>query len=118
MLILRDTQQRVLLQRRGAGGVWSGLWSLPETNEITNAARDAAKFAGVNGSRAEHLPPFLHTFTHYRLHAQPLLWRGVHAAHAIADSPDTRWCAREDCERLGIPAPVRKLLNEIDEVPA
>jgi len=113
MLILLDAQQRVLLQRRGAGGVWSGLWSLPETNEMTNAAHDAARFARLNRSRAEHLRPFLHTFTHYRLHAQPLLWRGVRAAHAIADSPETRWCGREEFALLGIPAPVRKLLNAI-----
>lgn len=119
MLILRDAQRRVLLQRRGAGGVWSGLWSLPETGEIAHAARDAAKFASLNGSRAQPLRPFLHAFTHYRLHAQPLLWAGVHAMHAIADSPDTRWCGREEFARLGIPAPVRRLLDEIDEeVPA
>lgn len=119
MLILRDAQRRVLLQRRGAGSVWWGLWSLPETDEINHAARDASKFAYLNGSRVQHLRPFLHVFTHYRLHAQPLLWAEVHAMHAIADSPDTRWCASEEFARLGIPAPVRRLLDGLDEeIPA
>ncbi|MGH8214049.1 MAG: A/G-specific adenine glycosylase, partial [Rhodanobacteraceae bacterium] len=119
MLILRDAQQRVLLQRRGRSGVWSGLWSVPETDEIAHATRDAAEFGRLDGLPVQHLKPFLHTFTHYRLHAQPLLWHGVHAAHAVADSPDTRWCARAEFARLGMPAPVRRLLNEIDEgIPA
>ncbi len=112
MLILRDTHRRVLLQRRGAAGVWSGLWSLPEVDDVADAARTAAKFVRLNGSRAERLQPFLHTFTHYRLHAQPLLWREVHAADAVADA-DTRWCARREFSDFGIPAPVRKLLNAI-----
>ena len=113
MLILRDAQRRVLLQRRGAGGVWSGLWSLPETDDIAHAANAAAKFARVDGSPAQHLQPFLHTFTHYRLHAQPLLWPEVRAAQSVADAPDLHWCTRDDFARLGIPTPVRRLLNAI-----
>jgi A/G-specific adenine glycosylase len=112
MLILRDARRRVLLQRRGIGGVWSGLWSLPEAEDIAHAARAAAKFARVDASSAQRLQPFLHTFTHYRLHAQPLLWLEVHSAHAVADS-DTRWCTQTEFAQLGMPAPVRKLLNAI-----
>ena len=114
MLILRDSRQRVLLQRRGASGVWSGLWSLPEAADVESASSNAAGFVRIDGSRAEILPAFVHTFTHYRLHAQPLLWRDVHAAHAIADA-ETRWCARAEFASIGMPAPVRKLLKELDE---
>ena len=114
MLILRDAQQRVLLQRRGASGVWSGLWSLPEADDVADAARAAARFVRLNASPAEHLQPFRHVFTHYRLYAQPLLWREVHPAHSVADS-DVRWCARSEFAQLGVPAPVRKLLDQTDE---
>ena len=114
MLILRDAEGRFLLQRRGASGVWSGLWSLPEAADRESASRVAASLVRLDATQAEALPPFLHAFTHYRLHAQPLLWRGVHAHRAVAaDAPDLRWCTREDLAALGIPAPVRKLLHAI-----
>ena len=113
MLILRDAQDRVLLQRRGANGVWAGLWSLPEAADRAAADRIAASLAQLDGTQAEALPPFLHAFTHYRLHAQPLLWREARAHGAIADAPDQRWCTREDLAGLGIPAPVRKLLDSL-----
>jgi len=113
MLILRDAQQRVLLQRRGASGVWPGLWSLPESEDLALASNLAAKFAHLNGTHAETLQPFAHAFTHYRLHVQPLLWRGVRMHRAIADTQDLRWCAGGEFAHLGMPAPVRKLLNAI-----
>jgi A/G-specific adenine glycosylase len=114
MLVLADAQQRVLLQRRDARGVWSGLWSLPEAADRESADRLAASLARTSDTRTDTLPPFQHTFTHYRLHAQPLLWRGVRAGQAVADAPDQRWCTREDLVSLGIPAPVRKLLENLD----
>ncbi|HET9834885.1 MAG TPA: A/G-specific adenine glycosylase, partial [Rhodanobacteraceae bacterium] len=77
MLILRDAQDRILLQRRGASGVWSGLWSLPEAEDRAAADRIAASLAGLDPTQAEALPPLLHVFTHYRLRIHPLLWREV-----------------------------------------
>ncbi|HET9835464.1 MAG TPA: NUDIX domain-containing protein, partial [Rhodanobacteraceae bacterium] len=74
------------------------------------ADRIAASLAGLDPTQAEALPPLLHVFTHYRLRIHPLLWREVPAHGAVADSPDQRWCTREDLAALGIPAPVRRLL--------
>ncbi|HEX6613919.1 MAG TPA: A/G-specific adenine glycosylase [Rhodanobacteraceae bacterium] len=113
MLVLRDAQDRILLQRRGARGVWSGLWSLPEAADHEAAHRIAASLARLDDAQAENLPPFLHAFTHYRLHARPLLWRDARARSAVADAPDQRWCTREEFAALGMPAPVRKLLDAI-----
>lgn len=113
MLVLQDARGCVLLQRRGPNGVWSGLWSLPEAGD-EDAAREAAqRLVSLDDARIESLPPFLHTFTHYRLEARPLLWRNVEARNTIGDTPDWRWCTRIDSERLGLPTPVKKLLQTI-----
>jgi len=117
MLILRDAQDRVLLQRRGASGVWSGLWSLPEAVDRASADRIASELARLDQAEAEPLPAFLHVFTHYKLQALPLLWRDARAHRAIADAPDQRWCSRAELMALGIPAPVRKLLDDLDREP-
>lgn len=113
MLVLRDARGSVLLQRRGPHGVWSGLWSLPEAEDAQAARHLAEALADLRAAEIEVLAPFLHAFTHYRLEAQPLLWRNVQRHRKVADAQDQRWCARDEIAALGMPAPVRKLLNAI-----
>ncbi|MEO6968760.1 MAG: A/G-specific adenine glycosylase [Rhodanobacteraceae bacterium] len=113
MLVLRDACGRVLLQKRGPSGVWSGLWSLPEAEDAEPARRAVERLADLRSAEIEVLAPFLHVFTHYRLEAQPLLWRNAKPHPGVADAPEQRWCAREEIAALGLPAPVRKLLDTI-----
>ena len=113
MLILRNADGRVLLQRRGAQGVWSGLWSLPEADGTDDAWREAQRHARIDD--AQPLTPFVHVFSHYRLRIQPLLFDGATAAHAIADNADLRWCTVSELSALGLPAPVRSLLMALPE---
>ena len=111
MLVLRDEQGRVLLQRRGPQGVWSGLWSLPEATGHDDAWRVAQAHARIDDARP--LAPFVHVFSHYRLKVEPLLFDRVAIAPAIADHPDLRWCAAAELDALGLPAPVRTLLHSL-----
>lgn len=113
MLILRDGEGRLLLQRRGPQGVWSGLWSLPEAEQTDDAWREAQRHARIDD--AQPLTPFVHVFSHYRLQIQPLLFDNAAPAHAIADNADLRWCAIADLPALGLPAPVRSLLMALPE---
>jgi A/G-specific adenine glycosylase len=108
MLILRDAQQRVLLERRGAHGVWSGLWSLPEASDHDDAWRIAQRHARIDDAQA--LGSFVHTFSHYRLQVEPLLFDDARVAPAVADAPALRWVTRAELAALGLPAPVRSLL--------
>ncbi|HXE66375.1 MAG TPA: A/G-specific adenine glycosylase [Rhodanobacteraceae bacterium] len=109
-LILRDEHDRVLLQRRSPQGVWPRLWSFPEANDADAANPLAASLARVDTATAATLPGIRHTFTHFRLHALPLEWRGVRA-NTVADDPDSRWCSAGEIATLGVPAPIRKMLS-------
>ncbi len=111
MLILRDNQGRVLLERRGPQGVWSGLWSLPEANDPDGAWRLAQQHAQIDDAKA--LAPFTHVFSHYRLAIEPLLFDRATAPRGIADNPHLRWCNAAELTTLGLPAPVRTLLQSI-----
>ena len=111
VLLLRDARGHVLLQRRPPAGVWAQLWSLPEAAD-EDQARDW--FAGhVDGDYAagEALPPVAHAFSHYRLDMRPLRWRAVATAAAVRDNGDLRWVSRDALAGLGIPAPVRTLVQ-------
>jgi A/G-specific adenine glycosylase len=111
MLLLRDADNRVLLERRGPQGVWSGLWSLPEAPDHDAAWRLAQSHARLDD--AQPLPPFVHVFSHYRLTIEPLLFDGATAHPAIADNAALRWYARDEWPDLGLPAPVRTLLEAL-----
>ena len=111
VLLLRDAEGRVLLQRRAQAGVWAGLWSLPEAGDHA-AARNwfEANIAG-DYDAANALAAIGHGFTHYRFAMQPLEWREVALRDGVRDNADLRWIARAELPSLGIPAPVRKLLE-------
>jgi A/G-specific adenine glycosylase len=113
MLILRDRHGRVLLERRGPQGVWSGLWSLPEAADPDDAWRTAQKHAQIDD--VQSLTPFTHIFSHYRLDIEPLLFDSATTLPAVADDPDRRWCSIDELGTLGLPAPVRNLLLHIDD---
>ncbi len=116
MLVLRDADGRVLLERRGVKGVWPGLWSLPEAADIDDAWRLARQHARIDDAQA--LAPFTHVFSHYRLRVEPLLFEGATAMRGIADNLSLRWCDASELALLGLPAPVRKLLQNLEGITA
>jgi A/G-specific adenine glycosylase len=113
MLIVRDVSGRLLLQRRPPAGVWAELWSLPEAADLESARSSIATVAARRGGDItfRHLPRFTHTFSHYRLDITPIAC-DVERATRIAEVSDRRWLLPEEAAQLGLPAPVRKLIEE------
>ena len=111
VLLLRDARQRVLLQRRPPSGVWASLWSLPETESHEGARHWFETHVDGNYESAEPLDAIAHGFTHYRLALQPLRWHDVAGRTRVGDNDDLRWVSLDELATLGIPAPIRTLLN-------
>lgn len=111
VLLLRDAQQRVLLQRRPPTGVWASLWSLPEADSHENARQWFESHLDGDYERRQPLDRIDHGFTHYRLSLQPIRWQRVAMRAAVRDNDALRWVARDQLATLGIPAPVRALLD-------
>jgi len=116
MLILRDLDGRILLQRRPPSGVWAQMWSLPEAADETQAQRHVISNSGAAAKRIEfrRLPEFRHTFSHYHLRVTPLEV-SVSGRRQINDDTDRRWFRPEEAIALGIPTPVRKLILSLAE---
>jgi A/G-specific adenine glycosylase len=109
MLVLRDADGRLLLERRPPSGVWAGLWSLPEAADHDSARIRAASYRRRMHEEFSPLPAFVHAFSHYRLEVTPLSLR-VASSVGIADDADRRWLHPHEAAELGLPAPVRKLI--------
>ncbi len=110
MLVLRDAQRRVLLQRRTGKGVWQGLWSLPEAAD-TSAAAALCRELGADDGTA--LPAFTHVFSHYRLAVEPTLHVVHEPTRSTDDDAERRWTAAADYDSLGLPRPIRTLLESL-----
>ncbi len=111
MLLIRDDEGRVLLQRRPPAGIWASLWSLPEAADHDSARIWFEHHIDGDYDDGSALDEIHHGFTHYRLLIHPLVWRNL-ALHArIHDNETLRWVARDVLATLGIPAPIRTLLH-------
>lgn len=113
MLWLRDNAGRTLLQRRPASGIWSSLWSLPEADDDEQISAIARRHARIEtGIAITELPAIDHVFSHFRLRIQPRLIDAVAARSKVGENDGLRWASQRELASLGIPAPVRKLIEE------
>jgi A/G-specific adenine glycosylase len=95
------------LVRRPETGVWSGLWSLPEYTSVDALAQATALWPG----RGQWLPPVQHALTHFDWTLHTLAWTWPPRARRPEPDGAGRWVAREEALALGLPAPVRRLLE-------
>lgn len=110
MLIVRDEHRRVLLERRPPTGIWARLWSLPETPNPESARDVLRNRYAVRAESSLALGGFVHSFSHYHLRVTPLLVTGSRVP-CVADDGERGWFSREEWPSLGLPAPVRRLLE-------
>ena len=113
MLVLQGKDGAVLLERRPGSGVWGGLHSLPEADDEAQARHLAKRLARGAGGEPDELPPFTHVFSHFRLTIHALHWRGCAPKAAIADNDALRWLAPHEWPDVGLPAPIKTLLQDL-----
>ena len=111
MLLIVDTEGRILLQRRPPTGVWAALWSLPEQADVADARLWFDTHAHGDFDAVQSGDVVVHGFSHYRLHIHPHRIAGVRPRDAVGDNDDLRWAARAELQAIGLPAPVRRLLE-------
>jgi len=106
LLIAQDEQGRIRLGKRPSTGIWAGLYA-PAMFEDAAALEAAVHLRWPGGvAQLEHQEAFLHVLTHRDLHLHPVIAR-VEASEPAADD----WYTRAQWTAMGLPAPVRKLLE-------
>ena len=113
LLIARDEQGRVWLQKRPQMGIWAGLYSPPVFESEADLQQYVQRnWSGADAAQWTHLPSFLHVLTHKDLHLHPVIVPAgkAHAA-MVSEADGACWTGPEGWAALGLPAPVRKLLD-------
>lgn len=109
MPLLANHEGAILLYRRPSSGLWGGLWSLPELDSLEQLD-DLTYQHGLRATDSQALDGLTHTFSHFQLAIEPWLVR-VDPLGAPVDEPDWLWYNLATPPRLGLAAPVKKLLK-------
>ncbi len=110
MLVLKDSANRILLEKRPPSGIWGGLWSLPEGSSIEGIEERL----GLTASSLSALPPVEHRLSHIRMLIQPTL-AAVGSATGVKCSDDQNWFTPAEQSKLGLPKPVSDLLKKVNK---
>lgn len=138
MFILQDHEGRVLLEKRPPNGVWGSLYSLPEVDHGKDGThgRPPPNSVRATGGRPtcvaltlpsglpvlrfeneppHQLEPITHGFTHFKLNIVPLRLRVESVESGAADSDRWLWYSIDDPAEVGLAAPVKRLLMQLEE---
>jgi A/G-specific adenine glycosylase len=111
VLVVRDPDGRVLLERRPASGIWGGLYSLPELSPEDSPSEWCARMLGAAVAAECSLATIEHAFTHFDLDLMPRLLDLAASPAAVNDRDDWHWCRPGTKLAVGVPAPVAALLS-------
>ena len=91
----------VMLEKRPPVGIWGGLWSFPEVEDVPIGESPLAKLT--------------HTFTHFKLHITPQLVYSSKANPQVNEAGKI-WLSIDDAIGAAIPTPIRKILLQLKAI--
>lgn len=118
LLVLRDAAGHVCLQRRPSSGaetgIWAGLFS-PPVYASGQALHAALAALPVSVQACSEWPAQLHVLTHRDLFLHPVVVdvAGNTPQLLMPETDSWVWQSAQDWPQLGLPAPVRKLLESL-----
>lgn len=112
-LIAQNSEGELLLEQRDPQGIWGGLWSFPET-ESKQAVRDYCQFTThFTANASQSLNIIKHVFSHYKLDIHPHFIPCTRNLNHVADNTKLKWYKIDDALQLGLPAPVKQLIQSL-----
>ena len=121
MLLVRNSENQVLLQQRPTSGIWGGLWSLPEAdcNATKNAVSEwCQKQLHLKINHIVFEKSLRHTFSHFHLDITPVYASVINESPLIMEQADSVWYNTSKPDSRGLAAPVKKLLDTHNDVVA
>ncbi len=107
MLVIKNQDGEVLLEKRPPTGVWAGLWSFPELREqgdVQTALLRSRKNGVITIGKQ-----FRHTFSHFHLDITPV-FGNIDMLVEVQEPSEQIWFDPASPKKVGLAAPVSKLI--------
>ena len=108
LLVMKNSSGQVWLQRRASTGIWAGLHCVPAFADLESL--DAFLHAVTDPAQVDRhdLTAFVHVLTHRDLYLHPVMVEGM-SSQPVNDAGE--WMGPAQWNAVGLPAPIRKLLE-------
>lgn len=113
MLVIRNPEGEILLEKRPSPGIWGGLWSFPEIGEHDDPITACDRITGAPPASVRKGDTFRHTFSHFRLDATPVFLGAGIERHTVMEDARLIWY-KPGHRTLGLAAPVKRLIDALD----
>jgi A/G-specific adenine glycosylase len=112
VMLIMQCDGQIMMEKRPASGIWGGLWSFPEADDVADVVQTCAARFGFETEAVDAMAPIEHGFTHFSLTISPLVCR-VNQPGLAAQEPGRVWVTPHEAEHYAIPVPVRKLIERL-----
>ncbi len=114
LMLLHRHADQILLWRRPPSGIWGGLWSLPEVDELDAIELWQQSFLSIlQAPKIVQEGVIRHQFTHYSLDISLAIIEMERLPEHVFDSDNYVWADITALANFGLPTPVRKLLSTL-----
>ena len=114
--LLENEQGEILLEKRPPTGVWGGLWSFPEYKSDKELSAWIKTRCSLVSEELATLPEIRHTFSHFHLDITPVKGIIRDKADTIRDNGEYLWYSPEQGQEIGMAAPVKELIKNVQVV--
>ncbi|MGH8320800.1 MAG: NUDIX domain-containing protein, partial [Gammaproteobacteria bacterium] len=98
--------------KRPPAGIWGGLWGFPEMPPDEDVVAWCRRSLHLHAHKPHTCPVLRHSFSHFHLDIEPVQVE-VSEISSIGDNADRIWFDLQAPPRLGLSAPVKRLLNTL-----
>ena len=116
LLVMLNENNHVLLEKRPPTGIWGGLWSLPEIDLYKDVEAHCQQQWQFTVKHVEDAESFRHTFSHYHFDITPCRVQVNNPDQCVMEADRVVWYNTSQTDRRGLAAPVKTILNRLNEV--
>ena len=116
MLLIRNQDNEILLEKRPPTGIWGGLWAFPQVDTHTDIHQYCFENYGLEDSTIEHWQTYRHTFSHYHLEISPTVVQLQKANPPTMHTMEPNrmlWYNLTQPPKIGLAAPIKKLIDTL-----
>ena len=111
-LLPKDSQGNIYLEKRQNKGLWGGLWTFIEAKDKKSLRKEYSKRFKDKEFSFEELSKIEHHFSHYKLKAS-VFTTHLEKFNKSGFKEQSMWIGGDQVQSIGIPAPVKKIIAEI-----